>query len=93
MEIEANIAAIATWWQKRQILNSINDPSMKDMDKIFVELKGQMDAKDYESMIAELEANAEEIRRKAIKAVWETIGNDQQIKEIIKSLNLDLGFD
>jgi hypothetical protein len=52
-----------------------------------------METKDYESMITELETNAEEKRREAIKGIWETECNDQQIKDIIKALNLNPGFE
>lgn len=63
------------------------------MDTIFKQMEDKMDPKEYDKLIASLEANAEEIRREAIKPIWENKKDDSQIQELINVLGLDLGFD
>ena len=96
MEIKAPMGAIAAWWQAREILHVIHSPSAKELDAKFERLEEQMDAEEYQAMIADLEANAEEWRTEAIKVAWETAKDDpliQEIAEDLKDLGIDVGVD
>jgi len=84
--LKAQGAALAAWWQAREIARAIGAPQAGQLDALFGQVEQQIGAEQYQALAADLQAHAEERRQEAIAALRQAAEQDPLIQAIAQAL-------
>jgi tetratricopeptide (TPR) repeat protein len=80
--LEAQMPALAAWWQARALFRTIQDArNAARLDNGFAQIEAAVGAEKWPSVVAELQANAEAIRQNAIEHIRQQLAAQQQPAE------------
>ncbi len=80
--LEARGGALAAWWLARELFRAIGGPATERFDGLFAQVERGMEPGDYQALMTDLEAHAEERRAEAVARLGETAGADLLLLEV-----------
>lgn len=80
--LDENEGALAAWQQAREIFQRIQHPTGAQIEALFAKLAEQIPREEFQTLMAHLQTNGEEVRQQAVARVADMAQKDSELQEI-----------